>query len=45
MVMMFVGGVVLIVDETFRTIPNVGDLRSGSFLFPPESFLLPPEPK
>jgi hypothetical protein len=45
MVMMFVGGVVLIVDGTFRTIPTVGELRSGSFSFSPESFLSPPEPK
>ena len=31
------------VDGTFRTIPSVGNLWSGSFLFPPKSFLLPPE--
>jgi hypothetical protein len=47
MVMMFVGvGVaVLIVDGTVRTIPTIGTLWSGSFSFPPESFLLPPKPK
>ncbi len=27
----------------FRTIPSVGNLRSGSFSFPLERFLLPPE--
>jgi hypothetical protein len=27
---------VLGVDGTFRTIPTVGILRGGSFLFPPE---------
>jgi len=36
MVMMFVGGVLLIVDSTFRTIPTVGNLWGGSFLFPPK---------
>jgi hypothetical protein len=43
--MMFVGGVVLIIDGTFRTTPTVEDIQSGSFSFPPESFLLPPKPK
>ena len=37
------GGSCVCVDCTFRTIPTVGNLRSGSFSFPPESFLLPPE--
>ncbi len=37
------GGSCVCVDGTFRTIPTVGNLRSGSFSFPPESFLLPPE--
>jgi len=36
MVMMFVGGVVLMLDKTFRTIPTVEKLRGGSFSFPPE---------
>ncbi len=30
-------------DGTFCTISSGGNLQSGSFLFPPESFLLPPE--
>jgi hypothetical protein len=37
------GGSCVSVDGTFRTIPTLGNLWSGSFLFPPESFLLPPE--
>jgi hypothetical protein len=37
------GGSFVCVDGTFRAIPTVGILRSGSFSFPPESFLLPPE--
>jgi hypothetical protein len=46
MVMMLVGEVVLIVDGTFRTIPNVEKLlKSGSFLFPLVMVLLSPEPK
>jgi hypothetical protein len=36
MVMMFVGGVVLMLDGFFHTIPNVEKLRGGSFLFPPK---------
>jgi len=36
MVMMFVGGVVLMLEGLFRTIPTVGNLRGGSFSFPPE---------
>ena len=36
MVMMFVGGVVLMFEGLFRTIPTVGNLRGGSFSFGPE---------
>jgi hypothetical protein len=36
MVMMFKGGVVLMLDGTFRTIPTVEKLWGGSFSFPPE---------
>ena len=36
--MMFVGRVLFlfIIDSTFCTISTVGNLRGGSFLFPPE---------
>jgi hypothetical protein len=44
MVMMFVGGVVLIVDGPFRTIPTVGNLESGIISFLPESFCYHPNP-
>jgi hypothetical protein len=37
------GGSCVCVDGTLCPIPTVGNLRSGSFLLPPESFLLPPE--
>jgi hypothetical protein len=36
-VMTFVGGVLLVFDSTFCTIPTVGNLRDGSFSFLPES--------
>jgi len=37
------GGSCVCVDSTFRIIPTVGNIRRGSFLFPPRGFLLPPE--
>ena len=37
------GGSCVWVDGTFHTIPTVGNVRSGSFLFPPKSFLLRPK--
>jgi len=40
MVMMFVGGVVLMRDGTFRTIPTVEKLRGGSFSFPPKPIVI-----
>ena len=40
MVMMFVGGVLLIVDSSFHTIFTVGNLRGGSPSFPPEPIVV-----
>ncbi len=34
MVMTFVGGVLLVVDSTFFSIPTVGNLRGGSLYIP-----------